>query len=224
MCDDFVEKEHPEWLCRDAAGKLVLEPRTRRRPNEADRKHVICFNSPAHKLVKTRLLELADRGVDGIYFDSWHMPEVCTCENCQAAFSAGDATRDERRGQTRVGRVLAGMPISRRSIVDHLDWEQAVKAKHPEVIFAISSSLYPCFDTQMQITTCSLLQISDTSKTEFSRAVRGFLGSPTADTGSRNRRPAGGSRTWTTHSLCRPTTCKCSRLELHPGLQRRTSR
>ena len=47
MCDDFVEKEHPEWLCRDAAGKLVLEPRTRRRPNEADRNHVICFNSPA---------------------------------------------------------------------------------------------------------------------------------------------------------------------------------
>jgi len=41
MCDEFAEKEHPEWLCRDAAGKLVLEPRTRRRPNEADRKHVI---------------------------------------------------------------------------------------------------------------------------------------------------------------------------------------
>ena len=32
MCDDFVEKQHPEWLCRDADGKLVLEPRTRRQP------------------------------------------------------------------------------------------------------------------------------------------------------------------------------------------------
>jgi len=183
MCDDFVEKKHPEWLCRDAAGKLVLEPRTRRRPNEADRKHVICFNSPAHELVKTRLLELADRGVDGIYFDSWHMPEICTCDNCQAAFRL-------QRGQTMNVAAKRGSDEYRRnadfvarSIVrNFLDWERAVKAKHPHVIFAIGSSLYPCFDTQMQIT-ASLLQVSDTSKTEFSKPFGGFLGSLTAAPG-----------------------------------------
>lgn len=183
MCDDFVEKEHPEWLCRDAAGKLVLEPRTRRRPNEADRKHVICFNSPARELVKTRLLELADRGVDGIYFDSWHMPEVCTCENCQAAFrhQTGQAMNVAAKRGSDEYRRNADF-IARSIVRNFLDWEQAVKAKHPHVIFAISSSLYPCFDTQMQIT-ASLLQISDTSKTEFAKPFGGFLGSPTADTG-----------------------------------------
>ncbi|NQT16106.1 MAG: hypothetical protein HQ582_25340, partial [Planctomycetes bacterium] len=180
MCDDFVEKEHPEWLCRDEAGKLVLEPRTRRRRNEQDRKHVICFNSPAREMVRTRLLELADRGVDAIYFDSWHMPEVCTCENCQVAYrqETGEAmnvaaqrgSEDYRRSAQFVGRSI---------VRNFLDWKRAVKAEHPAVLFAIGSSLYPCFHTQMQITP-ALMKISDTSKTEFSKPFGGFLGWPIA--------------------------------------------
>jgi len=192
MCDDFVEQEHPEWLCRDAAGKLVLEPRTRRRPNEADRKHVICFNSPARELVKTRLLELADRGVDGIYFDSWHMPEVCTCDNCQAAFRLQTGQAMDVAAKRGSDEYRRNADFVARSIVrNFLDWEQAVKAKHPHVIFAIGSSLYPCFDTQMQLT-ASLLQISDTSKTEFSKPFGGSLPPPGADAGvqaASRRRP-----------------------------------
>ncbi len=192
MCDDYVEEEHPEWLCRDAAGKLVLEPRTRRRRNVQDRKHVICFNSPARELIKTRLLELADRGVDAIYFDSWHMPEVCTCENCQAAYrqdtgktmtiTANRGSEDYRRNADFVARSI---------VRNFRDWEQAVKAKYPDVIFAIGSSLYPCFDRQMQITD-ELLQISDTSKTEFSKSFGGFLAWPLDGPGievMRRRRP-----------------------------------
>ncbi len=191
MCDDYVEKEHPEWLCRDTAGELVLEPRTRRRPNEQDRKHVICFNSPARDLVTIRLRELADRGVDGIYFDSWHMPEVCTCENCQAAYrketgqtmdlAAGRGSEEYRR----VAEFVA------RSIVrNFLHWKHAVKAEHPNTMFAIGSSLYPCFDTQMQIT-ASLLQISNTSKTEFNKPFGGALGWPIPGAGDlmSRRRP-----------------------------------
>ena len=53
-------------------------------PGGPQARHLLQF--ARRELVKTRLLELADRGVDGIYFDSWHMPEVCTCENCQAAY------------------------------------------------------------------------------------------------------------------------------------------
>ncbi len=181
MCDDFVEREHPEWLCRDVHGELVLEPRTRRRPNPRDRRHVICFNSPARQFVQARLLELADRGVDGIYFDSWHMPEVCTCENCRRLF------------QQQTGRPLR-VPADRsspdyqraaafvaQSIVRNFrQWKAAVRAKHPDVLFAIGSSLYPCFHTQMQLT-ADLLAISDTSKTEFSKPFGGFLGWPVVD-------------------------------------------
>ena len=50
-----------------------------------------------------------------------------------------------------------------RSIVRNFSqWKQAVRQRHPDVLFAIGSSLYPCFDRQMQITD-ELLQISDTS-------------------------------------------------------------
>ncbi len=178
MCDDFIEREHPEWLCRDMAGNLVLEPRTRRRPDPQDRKHIICFNSPAREWIETRLLELAQRGVDGIYFDSWHMPEVCTCESCRAAYRREtgrpmDLTAE--RGSTEYRSMTQF--VAKTIVRSFREWKKAVKAKHPGVVFAISSSLYPCFDRQMQIT-AALLAISDTSKTEFSKPFGGFLGWP----------------------------------------------
>ncbi|NLY02526.1 MAG: hypothetical protein GXY83_41130 [Rhodopirellula sp.] len=178
MCDDFIEREHPDWLCRDAAGDLVLEPRTRRRPNPEDRKHVLCFNSPAKEMIEARLLELANRGVDGIYFDSWHMPEVCTCEFCRAAYlrrtgKAMDPTAERGSADYRAMTEFVAGTIVR----NFRQWKQAVKKKHPAVLFAIGSSLYPCFDRQMQIT-ASLLEISDTSKTEFSKPFGGFLAWP----------------------------------------------
>jgi hypothetical protein len=191
MCDDYVEREHPEWLCRDAAGELVLEPRTRKRPKMEDRKHVICFNSPARDLVTTRLREVADRGVDGIYFDSWHMPEVCTCENCRAAYQneTGQAM-DVTAGRGSEEYRLAAEFVARSIVRNFRDWKAVVKAEHPDILFAVSSSLYPCFDTQMQIT-ASLLQISDTSKTEFNKPFGGALGWPVPGAGPlmNRRRP-----------------------------------
>lgn len=178
MCDDYVEFEHPEWLCRDVAGELVLEPRTRKRPKEEDRKHVICFNSPARELVQTRLLELAERGVDGIYFDSWHMPEVCACGSCQKAFheETGRAMPIKAKRGSQDYALMVG--FTARSIVRNFrQWKQAVHAEYPDVMFAIGSSLYPCFETQMQLR-APLLEISDTSKTEFAKPFGGFLGWP----------------------------------------------
>lgn len=173
MCDDEIEREHPEWLCRDAQGELVLEPRTRRRPNQAERMHVICFNSPARTLIERRLLELADRGVDGIYFDSWHMPEVCTCDNCRAAYREETGRQmqvDARRGSAAYEQNAAF--VARSIVRNYRQWKRAVHERHPEVLFAIGSSLYPCFDRQMQIT-APLLEISDTSKTEFNKPFGG---------------------------------------------------
>ena len=59
-----------------------------------------------------------------------------------------------------------------------------MKAEHADTMFAIGSSLYPCFDNQMQIT-ASLLQISDTSKTEFHKPFGGNLGWPIPGAGGR---------------------------------------
>ena len=189
MCDDYVEKEHPEWLCRDATGNLVLEPRTRKRPREEDRKHVICFNSPARDLITIRLRELADRGVDGIYFDSWHMPEVCTCENCKAAFqreTGREMNLTSDRGSEEY--QLVADFVARSIVRNFVHWKKVVKAEHPEIMFAIGSSLYPCFDRQMQIT-AALLQVSDTSKTEFNKPFGGTFGWPIPNNLISRRRP-----------------------------------
>lgn len=187
MCEDLIEEEHPGWLCRDGEGKLVVEPRTRRRAKPL---HVICMSSPAREYTKRRLLELADRGVDGIYFDSWHMPEICACAHCRAAFekengepmdaSAGRGTESYRRMAQFTARTIE------RTFAE---WKAAVREKHPEVLFAIGSSLYPCFDTQMQIRG-ELLAISDTSKTEFSKPFGGHLRAP-AETGVEGARGKG---------------------------------
>lgn len=185
MSDDFIEREHPDWLCRDAAGKLVVEPRTRRRPQPT---HVICLNSPAREHTLTRLLELAGRGVDGIYFDSWHMPEICACAHCQIAYeklagepmdvSGGRGSESYRRAAHFAGKTI---------VRTFAEWKSAVKRRYPGVLFAISSSLYPCFDTQMQIT-ADLLAISDASKTEFSKPFGGHPRPPAADAKGAHRR------------------------------------
>lgn len=172
MCENSIEQEHPDWLCRDGNGKLVVEPRTRRRPQPL---HVLCLNSPARDHVKRRLVELADRGVDGIYFDSWHMPEICACEHCRTAFEKETGKPMEpsaKRGSEHYRQIAAF--VGRTIVRTFEEWKTAVRAAHPGVLFAIGSSLYPCFDTQMQIT-ADLLAISDTSKTEFSKPFGGFL-------------------------------------------------
>lgn len=189
MCDDYVEKEHPEWLCRDVAGNLVLEPRTRKRPKEEDRKHVICFNSPARELIAIRLRELADRGVDGIYFDSWHMPEVCTCENCRTAYHRETGRELMVPADRGAEEYQSAADFVAQSIVrNFVQWKAIVKAEHPEIMFAIGSSLYPCFDRQMQIT-AALLEISDTSKTEFNKPFGGTFGWPVPNALISRRRP-----------------------------------
>ena len=83
MSDAFVEKSHPDWICRNWDGTLTVEPRTRRRKVPA---HVVCIHSPYRDYIKTRLVELAQRGLDAVYFDSWHMPAACTCEHTRRGY------------------------------------------------------------------------------------------------------------------------------------------
>ena len=83
MSDMYVQTHHPDWICRDHLGSPVREPRARRARHPV---YVICVNSPYRQYIKTRLVELARRNIDIIYFDSWHMPPVCTCPHCRKAF------------------------------------------------------------------------------------------------------------------------------------------
>jgi hypothetical protein len=80
--DKPMEAQHPEWLSLDANGQLIANM------DRDKTAHRLCFNSPYREIVKTRLVELAEMGTAGVYFDQDHMSEVCICENCKAKFLA----------------------------------------------------------------------------------------------------------------------------------------
>lgn len=80
--DKPMEMLHPEWLCLDAKGQPIANM------DRDKTAHRLCYNSPYREFVKTRLVELAEQGTPGVYFDQDHMPEVCTCENCKTKFLA----------------------------------------------------------------------------------------------------------------------------------------
>lgn len=194
MSDAWAEREHPGWLCRDAAGRPVGEPRARKARKPI---HVLCANSPYRDFVKTRLRELAQRGIDMIYFDSWHMPEVCTCRFCRNRFEretgrpfplkpagdtgagAGDELSDAD-GKVSLAKVYSAdyLEVSRfvsRSLVQAFtEWRDAVMEVNPAVRFAVGSSLYPVFLGQPQLT-ADFLAIADTSKTEFNKPFGGGM-------------------------------------------------
>ncbi len=191
MSDAWAEREHPEWLCRDAAGQPVGEPRARKARKPVS---VLCANSPYREFVKTRLRELAQRGVDMIYFDSWHMPEVCTCQFCRRKFEAetgqpfplkiadkaagGTDEISDADGQVSLAKVysehdleVSGF-VSRSLVQAFTEWREAAREINPSVRFAIGSSLYPVFLGQPQLT-ADFLAIADTSKTEFNKPFGG---------------------------------------------------
>lgn len=191
MSDAWAEREHPEWLCRDAAGQPVGEPRARKARKPI---HVLCANSPYRDFVKTRLRELAQRGIDMIYFDSWHMPEVCTCQFCRKKFEAetgrpsplkvagkaGGGTDEisDADGKVSLAKVyseeyleVSGF-VSRSLVQAFTEWRDAVMEINPAVRFAIGSSLYPVSLGQPQLT-ADFLAIADTSKTEFNKPFGG---------------------------------------------------
>jgi hypothetical protein len=63
--DKWAENNHPDWLCRNRANKVV---------QTATRGAWMSLASPYGDFVITRIKELAERGADGIYFDGKHIP------------------------------------------------------------------------------------------------------------------------------------------------------
>ncbi|MGD8240291.1 MAG: hypothetical protein PVH68_17180, partial [Armatimonadota bacterium] len=161
MSDALIQREHPGWVCKHPDGSPVLEPRGKTKTI-----FVICPNSPYREYIKTRLLELADRGVDCLYFDSWHMPDVCACDYCLKAFREQTGHDLDRSAAVGSPAYMEGVEFVNRSMVRAFaDWRDAVRARHPNIFFAIGSSVYPMFHTPH--IDARLLEISDTSKTEF---------------------------------------------------------
>ena len=132
--DHSIEKLHPEWLSRDAKGNLLQNL-------DRDRTaHRLCFNSPYRDFVKSRLVELAEQGTSGVYFDEDHMNEICTCENCKSRFLAvrGYSMPDHLRPYTPEYLDVAkfvGDTISET----FAEWRTAVRKVKPDMVFITGS-------------------------------------------------------------------------------------
>lgn len=81
------------------------------------------------------------RDDDGTCSDSWHMPEVCTSVNCRSAcLKETGETMDvaSGRGSAAYGRAAAF--VARSLVRNFSDWKRSVKARHPQVVFAIGGA------------------------------------------------------------------------------------
>ncbi len=161
MSDAAMQREHPDWVCKLPDGSPFLEPR-----GKTKTVFVLCLNSPYRQYIKTRLIELADHGIDGIYFDNRHMPDICTCRYCLERFRQQMGREMDYLAPASSAEYLEAVEFVNRSMVEaFLEWRAAVRAKHPDVFFCVKSSQYPNFFSPH--IDYHLLAISDTSGTEF---------------------------------------------------------
>jgi hypothetical protein len=161
MSDAAMQQAHPDWVCKLPDGSPFLEPR-----GKTKTVFVLCLNSPYREYIKTRLIELADRGVDGIYFDNRHMPDICTCKYCLQKYQGETGQAMDPKAAVGSPEYLKAVEFVNRSMVEaFLEWRAAVRRRHPEVFFCVKSSQYPMFFSPH--IDYHLLAVSDTSGTEF---------------------------------------------------------
>ncbi len=161
MEDAGVAREHPEWQARDGRGRTV----TRRGP-------MLCLNTPYADFVQTRLVELAERGADGFYFDEVHMVKpLCHCAACREGFAratglaypAGDNPADPAFARAVEYRNTVLEQVFRR-------WRAAIHRVNPAAVLLIGSNTYPAMHDRH--TTHRLWRIADAMKSEFNLPVR----------------------------------------------------
>lgn len=141
MSDGWVQRERPNWLCVLPDGKPMLEPR-----GKTDYIFVPCLNSPYRDYIKTRLLELCDRGVDGFYLDNRHMPDVCTCHWCRGLFRQKYGQDMNTSAEPGSPEYMEMVSFVNESMVEAFEeWQDAVTAANSNVFILVKTSQYPNF-------------------------------------------------------------------------------
>lgn len=138
-CDRRIEQLHPEWVCRDASGRAVAY-----KANKGFDTHYLDITGPYREIVLQRLMELADRGVDGFMFDETHLPiKGVWGTSVQAAWEAsGHRTPDAV--DLKDANYLAYRRFQARRIEDtFIYWRNALKRKYPHVVMTVSVTSLP---------------------------------------------------------------------------------
>jgi hypothetical protein len=159
---------YPEWVCLDSDRKTPLV--NRHRGTHLD------ITGPYREVVLRRLLELAEMGADGFFFDYRHLPrEGCWCTALEAAWKAetGEPAppRPSTKGEQPTPRYLEFLDFRARKIEETFAyWRDKVKHRHPKVVFVISTDDFAAL-MDRGVTT-RLARIADSAKNEYCQAVR----------------------------------------------------
>ena len=142
------------------------------RPFNAKRGTPLDLTGPYREVVLTRLIELVERGVDGFFFDHLHLPlEGCWGTALEEAWKAetGDAAAPPLDHSD--PRYLRFLDFKAEKIEETFAyWRDAVKARHPEVVFVVSTDMFASLMNR-EVTT-RLAAIADSAKNEYCQALR----------------------------------------------------
>jgi hypothetical protein len=163
-----LEDRYPEWVCLDSDRETPLVHR--HRGTHLD------ITGPYREVVLTRLLELAEMGADGFFFDYRHLPrEGCWGTALEAAWRAetGEPAppRPTKKGEEPTLRYLEFLDFRARKIEETFAyWRDEVKHRHRKVVFVISTDDFAVL-MDRGVTT-RLARIADSAKNEYCQAVR----------------------------------------------------
>jgi hypothetical protein len=163
MSDAEMEQLHPEWVCEDSAGE---KRKHKRRGNFLD------ITGPYREVVLTRLLELAERGSDGFYFDNMHLPAPgCWSREMIAAFERASGRRMPRAERADDPDYLAFLEFTAQRVADTFKyWQDSVHRRYPDTVFVVSTTFLPALVSRRMST--RLASTVDSAKTELNIAMQ----------------------------------------------------
>ncbi|MHC4122181.1 MAG: alpha-amylase family protein [Planctomycetota bacterium] len=169
MEDEYMAKQHPDWICR-----INPQGETKNR-----RGLMMCFNSPYADYLLKRLLELTDMGADGFYFDEVHMPKSgCWCKYCRKKFKKMTGL-EHPKAQNNNDPVWRKLRDFNNFTIEQtfFCYRRVLHARNPQLVMLIGNNMAPCmFDRHM---THRVSRIADSIKSEYHtgaiRSVDGML-------------------------------------------------
>jgi hypothetical protein len=161
MTEKTFEDPEPEWVCKDEKGDPIVGPRGIH----------LDVTGPYREVVRTRLLELAEMGADGFFFDYRHLPPRgawgSALEDAWKAETGEEAAPPQDETDSRYRQFI---DFKAKKIEETFAyWRDEVKAAHPEVVFLISVTTVPAL-TDREMTT-RLVRIADSPKNEYRHAL-----------------------------------------------------
>ena len=163
MSDQLISDDHPQWICKNP--DCVTDITHRRGP------WLDISELEYREFVLKRLLELADLGVDSLYFDFRHLPmEGCWCSALAAAFEVELGVPPPTTTDMADQLYRQFLDFKAYKIEEAFEyWKQGVKSQFPHVVFVISATGIPV--PHNRIETTNLVRLADSTKNEFKHAL-----------------------------------------------------